>query len=166
MSGSTYMALLASAYKAALTRKLGSVGKDKFDCYIDGGTLLSSFKDMGDGMIVARFNYKAVFEFEALPSALMDPRILMAITTCWLLENDKDRKQQNLKGPVIEVDAYATDNQGSLSDMTIEIEFSEPITMQKVAEGEGDIQYQGEQWNIAPFVVHVAESGEVLSRER
>ncbi|MEC4728841.1 phage tail protein [Shewanella sp. D64] len=164
MSNVTYMAALATVYKAALTKHLGPTGKDKFDCFIEGGSLLPSFKDLGDGVIAARFVYTCVFSFESLPAALIDPRILMAMTMCWLAENDTERERQKLDTPDITVDAYADDDSTSLSDMDIKIVFSEPIAMRVTDDEKGDITYRGKQWVIAPFIIHVAESGKVINR--
>ncbi|GEK13227.1 phage tail protein [Aliivibrio fischeri] len=162
-ANATYMSELAKHYKAILQKKMGSTGKDLFDCVITGGVLYSSFKVMGEGIIVARFNYQAAFIFERLPENLIDPRVIMATTTCWLLENDMDRKQQNLASPKMDVEAYSNDDSTSLSDLEITIEFSEPILMKQAQGDNGDISYQGKTWNIEPYVIHTAESTRVLS---
>ena len=164
-ANTTYMSELAKHYKRILELKMGSTGKDLFDCVITGGTLYPSFKDMGDGMIVCRFEYTAVFMFEGLPAGLMDPRILMAATTCWLLENDKDRGTLKLPPPKIDVEAYENDNSTPMSDMEITIQFSEPVMMKEVSDGSGDIFYNNKSWSIQPYVIHIAESTRVIPGE-
>ena len=157
----TYMAEIAKCYKRVLSDKLGSTGKDLFDCVISGGTFVSSFKDMGDGIIVGRFNYEAVFMFEALPAAKLDPRILMASTVTWLLENDTERQGLKLPPPKIDVDAYSSDGT-PVSDLEITLTFSEPITMKETTSDIGDVFYNGKWWGIAPYVIHVAEETRVI----
>ncbi|WP_279145963.1 phage tail protein [Photobacterium carnosum] len=157
----TYMAEIAKCYKRVLSDKLGSTGKDLFDCVITKGTFVPSFKDMGDGIIVGRFDYEAVFMFEALPAGKLDPRILMASTATWLLENDTERQGLKLPPPKIDIDAYSNDG-GPVSDMEITLEFSEPITMKETAANMGDVFYNGKWWGIAPYVIHVAEEVRVI----
>lgn len=164
-ASTTYMAELAKHYKRILELKMGSTGKDLFDCVITGGTLFPSFKDMGDGMIVCRFEYTAVFMFEGLPAGLMDPRILMAATTCWLFENDKVRESSKLPPPKIDVEAYENDNDTPMSDMEVTIQFSEPVMMKEVSDGSGDIFYNNKSWSIQPYVIHIAESTKVIPGE-
>ncbi|WP_181317368.1 phage tail protein [Photobacterium phosphoreum] len=155
------MAEIAKCYKRVLSDKLGSTGKDLFDCVITGGKFIPSFKDMGDGIIVGRFEYEAVFMFEALPVADIDPRILMATTATWLLENDTERQGLQLPPPKIEVDAYSTGAE-SVSDMEITLMFSEPITMKETSADIGDVFYNNTWWGIAPYVIHVAEETRVI----
>lgn len=160
----TYMAQLANIYTSILEKKLGSTGKDIFDCVITGGTFLASFKDMGDGIIVGRFNYESVFMFEGLPTSKLNPYILMASTVTWLHDNDEERKRFNFPPPKIEVDAYSTDGT-PVSDMEITLQFSEEVTMKETSEELGDVFFNNKWWGIAPYTLYVAEETKVIANE-
>lgn len=163
LHNTTYMAELAKCYKAILEKKLGETGKDIFDCIITEGKFVPSFKDMGDGIIVGRFQYEAMFMFESLPQGSLDPRILMASTVTWLLEKDPERKGLKLPPPKIEVDAYSSDGQ-PVCDLDIILEFSEAVSMKETTAELGDVYYQNKWWGIAPYKLYTAEETRVIGR--
>ncbi|EJB8454811.1 phage tail protein [Vibrio parahaemolyticus] len=155
----SYMQELGDHLVSYIERKLGSPGKDKFDAYMTGGSVIPLFKDMGDGMLLGKFQYTAVFSIEDMPTDKIDPYVVMARTMSWICDYDREREKHGLKSPTIDIDAY---NNGTLADMEITADFVESITARLAPDGEtGDITFAGKEWNVEPYVIYVATDGEV-----
>ncbi|MFH0274898.1 phage tail protein [Vibrio jasicida] len=159
----SYMQELGNDIANYIDRVLGSSGKDKFDAYMTEGNMIPMFKDMGDGMLIGQFRYTAVFSIEDMPTTKIDPYVVMARVMAWITDYDREREQHNLKAPLVNIDAY---NNGTLADMEITSEFVESITAKLAPDGEtGDITFAGKEWNVQPYVVYVAEDGEVMPND-
>lgn len=146
-----------------LERKTGSPVKEQFDAYIDEGEIIPSFKNMGDGVIACYFKYKASFSIEGIQVGLINQYALIARISAWLSEHDTTRIRFKLGNPTVEIDAY---DSSAFADIDIEVVFADMISMREVTTGLGDIEYNGKQWNIEPFVIHTAEEGEVSPNGR
>lgn len=155
----SYMQELGDHLTNYIERKLGSPGKDKFDAYMTGGNMIPMFKDMGDGMLLGKFQYTAVFSIEDMPADKIDPYIVMARVMAWLDDNDREREKHGLKSPTVDIDAY---NNGTMADMEITADFVESITARLAPDGEeGDVTFAGKEWNVEPYIVYVARTGKV-----
>lgn len=157
----SYMQALSNDLLEYLEKKAGSTAKDKFDAFMVSGDVKPSFRNMGDGMVVCRLQYTAQFSFEDLPTRLIDPRVIFARVTTWLLTNDPMRDRLKLSAPSMDIDAY---QMGELADLDITIEFIEDVPMREAQDG--DVTYKGKTWQIEPFKIYTAERGEVGLDER
>ena len=147
-----------------LDRLLGSPCKDKFDAVMVEGKLIPIFKDMGTGgMIIGKFQYKAAFNIEDFPGNKMDPYIVMARVLAWIEDYDREREKHKLAPPGATIDAY---NNGQYYDVDFDIDFVETITASLAPEGEiGDVTFAGKEWIVQPYVIYIAEEGEVKPSE-
>lgn len=160
----SYMQELGKHITEYLDRQLGSPCKDKFDAVIESGKLIPMFKDMGTGgMIIGKFQYKAVFSIEDFPGDKMDPYVVMARVLAWIQDHDREREKHKLATPEATVDAY---NNGQYYDMDFDIDFVETITAMLAPEGQpGDVTFAGKEWIVQPYVIYIAEDGEVKPSE-
>lgn len=152
----SYMQALSNDLLEYLEKKAGSTAKDKFDAFMISGEVKPSFKSMGDGMVVCRLQYTAQFSFEGLPTKRIDPRVIFARITTWLLAHDPVRDRLKLAAPSMDIDAY---QMGELADLDITIDFVEDVPMRESPDG--DVTYRGKTWQIEPFKIYTAESGQV-----
>lgn len=141
-----------------LERKVGTSVKEQFSAYIEDGEIVPSFKNMGDGVIACYFKYKASFSIEGIQYGLINQNALIARIIAWLSEHDTTRTRFKLGNPVIDIDAY---DSSTMADIDIEVHFVDVISMREVTSGLGDVEYNGKQWDIEPYVIHTAEEGEV-----
>lgn len=159
----SYMQELGDHITEYLDRLLGSPCKDKFDAVIESGQLIPIFKDMGDGMVVGKFKYKAVFSIEDFPGDKMDPYVVMARVLAWIQDHDREREKHKLSSPEATIDAY---NNGQYYDMDFDIDFIETITAVPAPDGEqGDVTFAGQEWIVQPYEIYIAEDGEVTPGE-
>lgn len=142
-----------------LERKTRSSVKDQFDAYIDDGEIIPSLKNMGDGVLACYFKYKATFSVDGIQCGLINQYALMARVITWLNEHDTTRERFKLANPTVDIDAY---DSSQFADIEITVYFADRICMREATDQQGDVEYNGKQWNIEPFIVHTAEDGEVL----
>jgi len=110
--------------------------------------------DVG-GMRMGDMRYSATIALERFAD---HPGRLMALVGSWLESRDQDRDEL----PAAKFDITMLDN--DLADVDITLEFVEP---QYLAEDpQGEIEAFGTAWSFIPFVLWVAEHGEVSSRGR
>lgn len=156
-----YLQALGDHLTDYLQSKWGSPCKDKFDAYMSNGQLIPMFKDMGsDTIVIGRFQYSAIFSIEDMPTHLVDPYVVMARVMAWTTDHDRERERHQLKPPSVDIDAY---NNGQMADLEITMDFVESITAKRAPDGAaGDVSFAGKEWVIQPYVVYLAEKGEVL----
>lgn len=159
-----YMQELGKHITDYLERELGSTGKDKFDSVIESGKLIPMFKETAqNGMIIGKFQYKAILSIEDFPGKKVDPYIVMARVMAWIQDHDREREIHKLTSPQATIDAY---NNGEYCDLDFDIDFVETITATLAPEGEiGDVTFAGKEWIVQPYVIYIAEEGEVTPGE-
>lgn len=110
----------------------------------------------GDGLVIGRIRYTAVFSIEKFSK---DEALLFALVSAWLQENDPDRDRHELKSPKLDIE----DANAKTADVEIEIEFLEDITV--VPDVDGLIEFNGQRWSIAQTTIDEATSVAVGDNE-
>lgn len=151
MSQGYYLQALSGAIKALLPAKCH---KD-FDAWMQDGTVRLAPKHGGNGVQLARLDYQAVFLIEDLPFKELDPALVLATVAAWLQDHDTEREQFELPDP--EYDVEPIDER--TADLTISVQFSEPLYLQPDATG--PITYDGQRYRVALYEVWVAETGQL-----
>lgn len=151
MSQGYYLQALSQAIKTLLPAKCH---KD-FDAWMQNGTLRLTPKHGGNGLQLARLDYQAVFLIEELPFKELDPALVLATVAAWVQDFDTEREQFELPEP--EYDVEPIDDR--TADLTISVNFSEPLYLQPDAAG--PIAYGGKPYRVAPYEVWVAETGQL-----
>jgi hypothetical protein len=117
---------------------------EQFDYWMENGTSEYSGKREGNGIIVCRFRYDAVFDVERYSQ---DADEFLVLVSIWLIENDCDRSGQDL--PMPEWDVNPLDD--ATTDVQVKVSFDEDITI--VPDDEGKILYRGSRYSVAPAVI-------------
>jgi len=112
----------------------------KLTPYVEGATLAKGFKDLGNGLLICRFEYTAILFIEDFAG---DAHLLFAFISTWLFENDECRDNDELLPPSIEVDEV----DDKTAEVSISIQFIEDITITKDANGL--IDFLGETWSLS-----------------
>jgi len=121
---------------------------EQFDSWMEGGNLEMASKDLGDGLLICRQKYFAVFSIEKF-SGKADELFVHVIT--WLIDNDPDREEEKLEDPSIDIDILESGE----ADVTIAINFVENI---EIAEDvNGPITFDGKTWSITKVLDSVVE---------
>ncbi len=127
----------------------GLMPSNTLDAYMEGGQLHPACKNIGNGILISRFEYTAIFSFEDCTVA---PEILFSLLSAWLLEFDEERFHRNMETPSVVVDNVA----GSKADVEFKIEFFEEIEL--VSDAQGIVPFMGETYTVQTVVNNVAES--------
>ncbi|WP_331352584.1 phage tail protein [Cellvibrio sp. UBA7671] len=117
---------------------------EQFDYWMENGASEYSGKREGNGYVICRFRYDAVFDVERYSQDASDFLVMVSI---WLMENDGKRTEQDL--PMPEWDVTPLDD--STTDVQVKISFDEDITI--VPDDSGKILYRGNRYSVAPAVI-------------
>lgn len=117
---------------------------EQFDYWMENGSNEYSGKKVGNGFLISRFRYDAVFNIERYSQSA---DLFLVLLSVWLMENDCDRSALGL--PMPDVDVTPLDD--TTVDLEIKVTFDEGITI--VPDHEGLIMYRGSRYSVAPAVI-------------
>ncbi|KGD88401.1 phage tail protein [Pseudomonas aeruginosa] len=127
------------------------VPAEQLDSFAEQVSLTLVWKPEREGLRLGDMRYRAVIILERLAD---HPARLMALVGSWLENNDQDR--DGLPDPVFDVEQMDPD----LADVELAVEFVEPVHLAE--DPAGEIEAFGQRWAFVPFVLWVAEHGEVI----
>tara|TARA_R100000656_G_C3934345_1_gene125518 strand:- start:213 stop:704 length:492 start_codon:yes stop_codon:yes gene_type:complete len=117
---------------------------EQFDYWMESGSNEYTGKKVGNGFLISRFRYDAVFSVERYSQSA---DLFLVLLSVWLMENDGTRNELDLPMPDVEVNP--------LDDHTVDLEvkmtFDEGIEI--VADDNGLILYRGNRYSVAPAVI-------------
>ncbi|MEZ9673722.1 phage tail protein [Vibrio lentus] len=135
-----------------------SVLDNKIEAWQEGGSIVPSGEDRGNGGYIACFwKYNAVISVEEYPHQLLDPRCLLALIACWLSDHEEDRNDQELEDPTLSVDVISEE----AADVSIELELIEPIEL--VPDEGGMITWRGTKYRVQAVEIYTAEEAELVN---
>ncbi|MEZ8343452.1 phage tail protein [Vibrio cyclitrophicus] len=135
-----------------------SVLDNKIEAWQEGGSIVPSGEDRGNGGYIACFwKYNAVISVEEYPHQLLDPRCLLALIACWLSDHEEDRNEQELEDPTLSVDVISSE----AADVSIELELMEPIEL--VPDEAGMITWRGKKYRVQAVEIYTAEEAELVN---
>ncbi|MEZ9492261.1 phage tail protein [Vibrio splendidus] len=135
-----------------------SVLDNKIEAWQEGGSIVPSGEDRGNGGYIACFwKYNAVISVEEYPHQLLDPRCLLALIACWLSDHEEDRNDQELEDPTLSVDVISSE----AADVSIELELMEPIEL--VPDEGGMITWRGTKYRVQAVEIYTAEEAELVN---
>lgn len=135
-----------------------SVLDNKIEAWQEGGSIVPSGEDRGNGGYIACFwKYNAVISVEEYPHQLLDPRCLLALIACWLSDHEEDRNEQELEDPTLSVDVISSE----AADVSIELELMEPIEL--VPDEGGMITWRGKKYRVQAVEIYTAEEAELVN---
>ncbi|WP_146449931.1 phage tail protein [Vibrio kanaloae] len=135
-----------------------SVLDNKIEAWQEGGSIVPSGEDRGNGGYIACFwKYNAVILVEEYPHQLLDPRCLLALIACWLSDHEEDRNEQELEDPTLSVDVISEE----AADVSIELELMEPIEL--VPDEGGMITWRGKKYRVQAVEIYTAEEAELVN---
>ena len=135
-----------------------SVLDNKIEAWQEGGSIVPSGEDRGNGGYIACFwKYNAVISVEEYPHQLLDPRCLLALIACWLSDHEEDRNEQELEDPTLSVDVISEE----AADVSIELELMEPIEL--VPDEGGMITWRGKKYRVQAVEIYTAEEAELVN---
>ncbi|MDR2305701.1 MAG: phage tail protein [Paucimonas sp.] len=106
------------------------------------------------GLHMGDLHYRALFDLHDFSGS---PARLMALAGSWLEVHDPDRHRFALARPSLTV--QAKDPANDLFDVSLTVEFVEPLYLAEDASGE--IEVFDRTWSFIPFDLWVAEQGEL-----
>ncbi|MFA0179607.1 phage tail protein [Vibrio cyclitrophicus] len=135
-----------------------SVLDNKIEAWQEGGSIVPSGEDRGNGGYIACFwKYNAVISVEEYPHQLLDPRCLLALIACWLSDHEEDRNEQELEDPTLSVDVISEE----AADVSVELELMEPIEL--VPDEGGMITWRGKKYRVQAVEIYTAEEAELVN---
>ena len=117
---------------------------ENLDYWMENGSNEYTGKKVGNGYLISRFRYDAVFSIERYSKSA---DLLLVLLSVWLMENDCGRSDLEL--PMPEVDVTPLDDY--TVDLEIKVAFDECISI--VPDDDGIILYRGARYNVAPAVI-------------
>lgn len=117
---------------------------EQFDYWMENGTNEYTGKKNGNGYVISRFRYDAVFSVERYSQSA---DLILVLLSVWLMENDGNRSELEL--PMPDVDVTTLDD--TLVDLEIKVTFDESITI--LPDENGLILYRGNHYSVAPAVI-------------
>lgn len=122
----------------------GLFAAEQFDYWMENGTNEFASKRHGNGYVICRFRYDAVFSVERYSQSA---DLFLVLISVWLMDNDCSRNALEL--PMPEVDVTPLDDH--TVDVEIKITFEENITV--LPDDEGPVEWGGKRYGIAPAVI-------------
>ncbi|WP_444894919.1 phage tail protein [Microbulbifer sp. SSSA005] len=116
------------------------VSYEQLDSWMEDGKLETTSKNLGNGICICRLRYDAVISIERFAKS---PKLLFALVTTWVQDQDAERNNQELPDPEVDIDMI----NDRKSDVEIRIAFYEDIEL--VPDDSGVIPYDGKNWSIA-----------------
>lgn len=115
------------------------VDENQIESWMENGKMVPASKNTGEGYLVCRFQYDAIFSIEGFTG---DSALLIALISTWLTDNDPTRDDDNLSPPDIDVDIIDRNS----VDVEIAVQFREDIEI--VANDNGPIAFDGRRWEL------------------
>lgn len=132
------------------------VPQEKIDSWVENFKLIPNSKNLGWGQRICVCEYRAVFSIEDYRKA---PELPLVLVSTWLLTNDKQRIEQDLPPPDVDIDMADE----SRADVTIEVMFREDVEL--IVDPAGYIAYADKKWSIASVDVSLAETGMLFAND-
>ena len=120
------------------------VKDEHFDSWAENIELAPAEKHTVDGLLIGHVRYTAVISLEHSQAHAI---LMMALIMVWLKDHDRDRADEGLPNPQLNVDI--TDSARNISDIEIELDFKDEIIL--VKDAEGLISYLGENYGLGEF---------------
>lgn len=117
---------------------------EQFDYWMENGSNEYTGKKVGNGFLISRFRYDAVFSVERYSQSA---DLFLVLLSVWLMENDTGRGELDL--PMPEVDVTPLDD--TTVDVEVKVTFDEGISI--VPDDNGLILYRGNRYSVAPAVI-------------
>lgn len=132
------------------------VPQEKIDSWVENFKLIPNSKNLGWGHRICVCEYRAVFSIEDYRKA---PELPLVLVSTWLLENDRQRNEQDLPTPDVDIDMADE----ARADVTIEVMFREDVEL--VEDPDGILIYAGKRWSISGVDVSLAETGMLFAND-
>lgn len=121
---------------------------EQFDYWMENGANDYVSKKIGDGFLICRFRYDAVFSIERYSDSA---DLFLVLLSVWLMDNDASRNDPEL--PMPEVDVTPLDDH--TVDLEVKVAFEENITIKP--DDEGKVVWGGKRYSVAPAVITDAD---------
>jgi hypothetical protein len=143
------MALEKMQALANYLRSRNIFAAEQLDYWMENGTANFSAKKVGQGILLCRFQYDAVFSVERYSN---NPDLFLAIFCCWLQDHDGSRSDDDLAMPSIDV----TPMNDSTTDIEVKLQFIEEITA--VEDANGELEFNGKRWQLQSVAINDADT--------
>ena len=123
---------------------------EQFDYWMENGSNEYASKKVGNGFLICRFRYDAVFSVERYSDSDDDTDsadLFLVLLSVWLMENDDGRSDLALPMPSVEVNPL--DDQSV--DLEVKVTFDEGITI--VPDDNGKVLFRGNRYSVVPAVI-------------
>jgi hypothetical protein len=138
------MALAKMQALATYLQNQNLFAAEQFDYWMENGTSEPASKKVGNGLLLCRFRYDAVFSIERHSG---DEDLFLCLLSVWLMENDCGRDDLELPPPSVEVNPL----DDSTVDLEVKVTFDEGITV--LPDDNGLIVYKGNRYSVALAVI-------------
>ena len=129
------------------------VKANNIDAWQERGTLILSGEDKGiDGYQVAKWKHSAVIALENFPHRKINPYILLALISAYLIDSDWPRDEYGLDDPEIDVDVTSKDN----TTVLIEVQLMDDIEL--IPDDNGPVPFNGGRYRVSLVPINIAES--------
>lgn len=156
----TQLASLTRFIARQLPAEVTTEGGAGFVSYMDSIELIERRQDFGDTIQVGILQYEAVLLWDRFPFRRCAPEKVMALLSLWLLSEANDlRDLLKLDSPSVEVEL--TDEE------TATFMISLPLADRQflVKTPDGDIEWDGDRWQLDDLELWTAETGVLFSAE-
>ncbi len=136
--------------KAFIEERVGDKVAKRMSAEMVDIELLVGVKNQGHGYDMFNQLYEAEFYFERFPFKDYDPAVLFANVLAWLMDNDKERVDNDVPEPDVTV-TVTGDNDAIL---VVTVPFEEPVKV--VEDPEGPIYWKGKQYSIEQYEIWTA----------
>lgn len=117
---------------------------EQFDYWMQNGTNEYSSKKIGNGFVISRFRYDAVFNVERYSESA---DLFLVLLSAWLMDNDESREELDLPMPAVDV----TPLDDSTVDVEVKVTFDEAITI--LPDDEGLVLWGGKRYSVAQAII-------------
>lgn len=141
------MALQKMQALADFLRARNLFAAEQLDYWMENGAAEYAQKRSGEGLVLCRFRYDAVFSIERYAQSA---DLFLALLSAWLLDFDSAREDDNL--PMPEIDVTPLDDH--TADVEVTVNFIEEITV--VKDVDGNVPFAGDTWRLEDITIHTA----------
>ena len=131
------------------------VKANNIDAWQERGTLILSGEDKGYGYQVAKWKHSAVIALENFPHRKINPYILLALISAYLIDSDWPRDEYGLDDPEIDVDVTSKDN----TTVLIEVQLMDDIEL--IPDDNGPVPFNGGRYRVSLVPINIAETVDV-----
>lgn len=117
---------------------------EQFDYWMENGSNEYSSKKIGNGFLICRFRYDAVFSVERYNQSA---DLFLVLLSVWLMDNDCMRNDLDLPMPTVDVTPLDDTN----VDLEVKVTFEENITI--LPDDEGPVLWGGARYSVAPAAI-------------